>query len=115
MGFINGNGSLKVVIKNRSMKLHFPKKELFAFFGLFTQWIDYDGTVLNTYTMVSTIANELMSEIHNTKDRMPIILKQKDEQHWLDGENYKDFKFPYSNNLVAHPENPNTSSQLNLF
>jgi putative SOS response-associated peptidase YedK len=65
--------------------------------------------------MVTTQANELMSEIHNTKQRMPIILKQENEQHWLYGEDYNDFKFPYSNNLEAHSENPNTSSQLDLF
>ena len=92
-----------------------PKEELFAFAGLYSQWTDSEGTALNSYTMITTQANELMSKIHNTKQRMPIILKQEDEQHWLNGEDYNDFKFPYSNNLVAHIENPNPSSQLGLF
>jgi putative SOS response-associated peptidase YedK len=102
---------------NRKQKylITLPKEELFTFAGLYAQWTDLNGKVLNSYTMVTTQANELMCEIHNTKQRMPIILKPADEKYWLNGENYKDFQFPYSNNLVAHPENLNPSSQLNLF
>jgi putative SOS response-associated peptidase YedK len=31
-------------------------------------------------------ANELMSKIHNTKKRMPVILNGKDEKDWLNGQ-----------------------------
>lgn len=49
--------------------------ELFALAGL------YDG---NTYTVVTTEAQGLMREIHNTKLRMPFALKDKvNWQNWL--------------------------------
>jgi len=89
--------------------------ELFTFAGIFTNWIDFDGKTISSYSMITTQANELMCEIHNTKQRMPVILKKEDEQKWLAGKDYKNFKFPYSNNLIAKKLNDNASSQLDLF
>jgi len=80
-----------------------PNEELFTFAGIYSQWEDDNGNKQNTYTIITTQANELLSKIHNTKKRMPIVLKKKDEQSWLQGENYEDFKFPYSCNLIAKP------------
>jgi len=80
-----------------------PNEELFTFAGIYSQWEDDNENRQNTYTIITTQANELLSEIHNTKQRMPIILKKEDEQLWLQGENYEDFKFPYSCNLIAKP------------
>lgn len=105
----NNSGS-----KKEKYLITLPNEELFAFAGLYTQWTNFDNTKLNSYTIITTQANKLMSEIHNTKQRMPVILKKEDEKHWLQGEDYNAFKFPYSCNLVATalPENP---SQLGLF
>ena len=89
--------------------------QLFSFAGIFTEWIDFDGHKISSYSMITTQANEIMSEIHNTKQRMPVILKSDDEQKWLQGKDYKDFKFPYTNDLVAKKINHNSSSQLELF
>ena len=59
---------------------------LFAFAGLWSEWKDRStGEILNTYTIVTTAANEMMSYIHNTKKRMPLILSKEDESQWLDG------------------------------
>ena len=77
--------------------------DLFAFAGLYSQWIDNaTGEIKDTYTIVTTQANELMSEIHNIKRRMPIILKQGDEQNWLKHSPIQNFAFPYEVNLVAN-------------
>jgi len=57
--------------------------ELFAFAGLWDAWIDAKGSVHNSYTIVTTQANELMAEIHNTKRRMPAILTNQQEKLWL--------------------------------
>ena len=38
---------------------------------------------LNTFSVVTTRANELMEEIHNTKKRMPVILPASAERLWL--------------------------------
>lgn len=60
--------------------------ELFTFAGLWSEWKDKStGEVLNTYTIVTTAANEIMSYIHNTKKRMPLVLTKEDEALWLEG------------------------------
>lgn len=89
--------------------------ELFSFAGIYNEWTDVTNEKINTYSIITTQANILMSKIHNTKQRMPIILKKEDEQHWLKGENYEDFKFPYSCDLVATSLSNDFTSQLGLF
>ena len=67
--------------------------EPFAFAGLYTNWVDKNtGEIRNTYTIVTTEANALMSEIHNNKKRMPIILTPEREKLWLAGEEIDNFK-----------------------
>jgi putative SOS response-associated peptidase YedK len=69
-----------------------PNKDAFTFAGIWSEWLDdKTGEIISTYSMVTTEANKLMSEIHNTKKRMPIILTPQNEQDWLNGKNYKDF------------------------
>lgn len=61
-----------------------PNEELFAFAGIYSSWTNkLTGEVINTYSMVTTEANELMAEVHNTKKRMPVILTKENEQDWL--------------------------------
>lgn len=80
------------------------EEEVFAFAGMYSIWRDPDtGYPLLTYTILTTEANELMNEIHNTKKRMPIILKNEHHNLWLQGDDYKQFAYPYESNLVAHP------------
>lgn len=90
-----------------------PNDELFAFAGIYTQWINFDSTIINSYTIVTTQANEIMSKIHNTKHRMPVILKNEDEQKWLQGKDYKNFALPFNRKLITTSLNPN--NQLGLF
>lgn len=69
-----------------------PNNNAFAFAGIWSEWVDNKtGEIMSTYSMVTTEANKLMTEIHNTKKRMPIILTPQNEQDWLNGKNYKDF------------------------
>jgi len=57
----------------------------FALAGLFDQWTNHEtGAVLNTFTIITTIANPMMEQIHNSKKRMPVILSIDDEHRWLD-------------------------------
>ncbi len=63
-----------------------PDGEAFAFAGLWNAWTDKStGEILHTYTIITTVANELMSEVHNTKKRMPVILSPHAEKDWLNG------------------------------
>lgn len=56
--------------------------EPFAFAGLWDNW-KKDGQDLKTFTIITTIPNQLMVPIH---DRMPVMLKKGDEGKWLDPE-----------------------------
>ncbi len=64
--------------------LSLPNKELFAFAGLWSEWQDPNSNELVfSYSILTTDANQLMSEIHNSKKRMPIIIDPKNENNWL--------------------------------
>jgi len=52
----------------------------FAFAGLWDAWKDPDGGWLQSYSIITTEANELMAPVHN---RMPVILKPTDYARWL--------------------------------
>lgn len=84
--------------------------DLFALAGLYSQWVNTNtGEIKDTYTIVTTQANPLMAEIHNTKKRMPIILKPEDENKWLNHNPIDEFAFPYQVNLVARKLSDNST------
>ncbi|MDX5481862.1 MAG: SOS response-associated peptidase [Hymenobacteraceae bacterium] len=58
--------------------------ELFSFAGLWDEWADKEtGEVVDSFTIITTEANELMRPIH---DRMPVLLHPEEEELWLSGE-----------------------------
>lgn len=66
--------------------IHMPEEKPFALAGLWNEWVNQQtGEVWNTYTILTTEANELMSEIHNTKKRMPVVVREEGEVDWLSG------------------------------
>ena len=107
--WLNKSGS-----KKEKHLITIPNEELFAFAGIYSTWIDIEGNHFNSYSMITTEANELMSEIHNTKKRMPFILKKEDELEWLKGLDYHNYKYPYQNNLTAQNLNID-NNQLSIF
>lgn len=83
--------------------------DLFAFAGIYAQWTNtITGEIKNTYAIVTTQANTVMSEIHNIKKRMPVILKPEDEAKWLQHHPIEVFAFPYEVNLMAKNLNQNS-------
>lgn len=59
-----------------------PKNgEFFSFAGLWDEWHDSEGTVIQSYSIITTKPNKEMSEIHN---RMPVILNQQQMDLWLE-------------------------------
>jgi putative SOS response-associated peptidase YedK len=58
-------------------------KELHGFAGLIVTTKDKDGVAHTGYVIITTAANPMMREIHNTKHRMPVILRKDDEATWL--------------------------------
>ena len=53
----------------------------FAFAGLWARWRDPDKRPVDSFTILTTDANELIRPLHN---RMPVILERKDFDLWLD-------------------------------
>ncbi|MFO7575912.1 MAG: SOS response-associated peptidase [Bacteroidales bacterium] len=55
--------------------------------GLWSEWLsDDDGNKVVSFSIVTTAANALMSEIHNSGKRMPLILDSSSVERWLDAE-----------------------------
>jgi putative SOS response-associated peptidase YedK len=63
-----GKQKLRYLVKNDA-------SELYTMAGIWSAWENPDnGELVKSYAMITHPANELMSEIHNTKQRMPLIL-----------------------------------------
>jgi putative SOS response-associated peptidase YedK len=58
--------------------------ELFNVAGLYERWRPKDGEPVETFTIVTTEANEAVAKLH---DRMPVILDERDAAAWLDPTN----------------------------
>lgn len=73
--------------QKQKYELSLPGNELFAFAGLWSEWLDKStGELVYTYSILTTAANALMSSIHNSKKRMPLILSAGEEKNWLKGQ-----------------------------
>lgn len=57
-----------------------PERPLFAFAGLWETWRPRGCEAVETFTIVTTDANEAVAPIH---DRMPVILPKEAEDAWL--------------------------------
>jgi putative SOS response-associated peptidase YedK len=90
----------------------YPKNQEILFFGgLFS---DYKHPTSNqwqrSFTILTTSANTFMADIHNTKQRMPVIIEPQNATLWLNGSaNDREFlttKMPREF-LTAYTVNPN--------
>ena len=61
----------------------------FALAGIYNVWND-----IITFSICTTKANTLMADIHNSKKRMPVVLRESDHGKWLNNPEYLDFAFP---------------------
>ena len=55
---------------------------LVAFAGLWERWLDVEGRALETFTILTTAANERVARLH---DRMPAILAPREVEAWIAG------------------------------
>lgn len=91
-------------------------KQLFGFAGLWDRWTGEDGKVLETCTILTTEANEVLRPVH---DRMPVILHPEDYQLWLDEDERKqellnDLLQPYpASEMISYPVSTLVNSTRN--
>jgi putative SOS response-associated peptidase YedK len=65
--------------------IYHADNEILSVAGLYDEWVESStGELFTTFTIVTTDANNLMSEIHNSGKRMPAILNKISELKWLD-------------------------------
>jgi putative SOS response-associated peptidase YedK len=60
--------------------VHFKDNSFFGFAGLWESWNSPDGNIMESCTIITTLPNELIKEIH---DRMPVILHPEQYELWL--------------------------------
>jgi putative SOS response-associated peptidase YedK len=63
------------------MRIRLKSEEPFGFAGLWDSWRKPDGKELQSFTIITTEANDLLGPIH---DRMPVILAPDGEKLWLE-------------------------------
>jgi len=85
---------------------------LIAFAGLWKKWEPEDGEPVETFTIITTEASKLVSEVH---DRMPVIITPADYQLWLTASTAtaKKLLVPYANGLTLTPVSERVNSVAN--
>ena len=77
-GFFEWTGPKK---DRRPIWFHREDGGLLLLAGLYSSWQPKPGETENTFTIVTTGANQLMSKYHN---RMPAIISDRDADEWID-------------------------------
>ncbi|MBW4507182.1 MAG: SOS response-associated peptidase [Scytonematopsis contorta HA4267-MV1] len=67
--------------KKQPFYFRLNSEQPFGFAGLWSKWESPEGEEINSCTILTTEANELLKPLH---DRMPVILFAKDYDLWLD-------------------------------
>ena len=97
---------------------YFQLKELqpFAFAGLWESWKSPAGEIINSVTIITTNANQIMLPIHQ---RMPVIFPQSAHDTWLDNQVFNQQKLtsllkPYAHReMIAYPVTQEVNSVRN--
>ncbi len=95
--------------------LHLKNKSIFGFAGLWESWRSPEGTVVESCTIITTSANELVRKIH---DRMPVILAPRHYEPWLQdttpAESLQQLLVPYpAEAMAAYKVGPGVNSPKN--
>ena len=67
--------------------IEYPDSKLFGFAGLYDQWVNKEtGEILESCSIVTTAAEGIMKEVHNSKLRMPVTLNIDSLSNWLNSQ-----------------------------
>jgi putative SOS response-associated peptidase YedK len=96
----------KIGTRKQPFYIHPVSDELMAYAGIWDRWHAPSGGVIESCSILTTRANELLQPLH---ERMPVILFEKQFEHWLDpklskASDYKDYFEPLANDqLMMYP------------
>jgi putative SOS response-associated peptidase YedK len=98
--------------KNQPYKIALRNGALFAFAGLWETWAPEVGEPVETFAIIMTQANKLVSEVH---DRMPVIVAPADFRRWLTApaNTAKKLLVPYTSGMTIAPVSDRVSSVKN--
>lgn len=84
-------------------------RKIFCLAGIYDEWIDKESQkTYRSFSIITTEANKLMAEIHNTKLRMPVIFSTEKEQNiWLETGDLKIIK-----EMMGSYDIPNLRAEL---
>lgn len=75
--------------------------EIMYLAGIYSTWTNTEtGEMVDTFSIITIPANPLLEKIHNTKKRMPAILKPENAEKWLD----KDLKTSLYSDIIKPVE-----------
>jgi putative SOS response-associated peptidase YedK len=80
---LNGFYEWQHIGKNKNKYYIKSSSQDFIYVAVIYNSQQFDNVTSKSFSMITTCANELMSEIHNTKKRMPLMLNQSYLQEWL--------------------------------
>ena len=82
--------------KKQKYLIEYSNSALFGFAGLYDQWVDKaTGEIIKSCSLVTTAAEGIMKEVHNSKLRMPLTVNIDSMIVWLNNQtvaDYSDFK-----------------------
>lgn len=92
-------------------------QDLFSLAGIYSPFEDPDtGEIVDSYTILTTEANTLMAEIHNSKKRMPVVLHKEEEDLWLNNDAMEHYFSRKEIELEAIPiHKPGENNIITLF
>ena len=87
----------------------FPDHPVFGFAGLWERWQPDAGEPIDTFTIITTDANQTVARIH---DRMPVIIPPEQVETWLNGdvEEARKLLKPYEGETTTRAVNRRVSS-----
>jgi len=88
--------------RKQPYKIGLRNGALCAFAGLWEKWTPEVGDPVETFTIITTRANRLVSEVH---ERMPVIIAPADYQRWLSAPDAtaKRLLVPYTGAMTIAP------------
>lgn len=70
--------------KKIKRRININEEYVFSIAGLYNSFLDKDGNKYESFTILTTVANDSMKHIH---DRMPVIIPRENEYIWLNRNN----------------------------
>lgn len=71
--------------------IYAASESIISLAGLYDKWVESStGQEYNTFTIITTDANELLARIHNSAKRMPVVLDRDSEKTWLESSDPSD-------------------------